>query len=396
MQLAQRGILVDQKVKAELTKQYEKQVKDQRKQLPKSLDPNSAPSVRRWLYEELGLKSSGKRTKLGEVLSVDEETLRFLHRKHPEVKELATLLGYREAAKILSTYLRSIKAEADGRVRCQWLVHGTTSGRFSSRRPNLQNIPGAVRRMYVAPQGWLLAGLDYRNIEARILAHLTQDEILTELFANDGDVHGLNAQELFQLGFQPKGDDRRRMFAKTFMFGIIMYGGSPRTVKLDPVLLDLVPGGRKQIEQMANRWFQLHPRVLAWRKAIAQEVQTNGRLYNWAGRLRIFMGHHHERTRAGWNFPIQSGAADIINRALTTTEAEANDAYLRIVGQHHDAFLVEYRREERLRDLQRIMEQPVVIDGREFSCPVKVTAGLNWGDLRPLPRREAYDTRSKG
>jgi len=388
MALAQRGILVNQATRKELIAQYDKQAKSLRKQLPAALDPNSHPAVRRWLYDELGLKAS-KRTKYGDVLAVDEETLRYLHAKHPEIKELNTLLGYREASKILSTYLRGVKVDADGRLRCQWLVHGTTSGRFSSRRPNLQNVPGAVRRMYVAPEGWLLAGLDYRNIEARILAHLTQDETLTELFARDGDLHALNAQELFRLDFLPKAEDPRRHFAKTFMYGVIMYGGSPRTVKMDPVLLDLVPGGRRQIEQMAAEWFRLHPQVLQWRQAISKEVQANGRLYNWAGRLRIFLGHHHERIRAGWNFPIQSGAADIINGALIRADQEIRTDDFRIIGQHHDAFLVEYRRLEWVYKLQGVMEQPVVIKGREFSCPVKVTVGPNWGDLRPLPRASA-------
>jgi DNA polymerase-1 len=377
MAMSQHGLLVDRAERWQLALKFRRHTKHQRAMLPAELDPDSPQKIGRWLTDTLGMKPI-KVTEISGQVSTDEDSLRKMYEKNPDPR-FEALLAYREATKIYRTYLKGIPIDRDGKVRSRWLVHGTATGRLSSRRPNLQNVPKAFRTLYVATPGWRLAELDYSQIELRIIAHLAQDERLLEAFANGEDIHTVNANAL--AGYDTTGDERWRTFAKVFVYGVVMYGGSPRTVPLDPTMLALVPNGRKDLERLADRYFREHPAITQWRTNTAQAVRREGRLYNWAGRCRIFFGHSHDRIKAGYNFPIQSGAADIINRSLVdiTNTVRATDA--RVIAQIHDALLVEYRDEGALRDIQTIMEFPVEIDGRGFRVPTKVKVGNCWGRL---------------
>lgn len=377
MAMSQHGLLVNRAERWRLALKFRRSIKQQRAMLPEDLDPDSPKKIGEWLTQTLGMKPI-KVTELTGQVSTDEDSLRKMYEKNPDPR-FEALLAYREATKTFRTYLKGIPIDRDGKVRSRWLVHGTATGRLSSRKPNLQNIPKPFRTLYVASPGWTLAELDYSQIELRIMAHLAQDQKLLDAFANGIDIHTLNANDL--AGHDTIGDDTWRTFAKVFVYGVVMYGGSPRTVPLNPQMLALVPNGRKDIERLAERYFAEHPEITRWRSNIAEHVRKDGRLYNWAGRCRIFFGHTHDRIKAGYNFPIQSGAADIINRSLVHITKHVQPDSARVIGQIHDALLVEWRDAGALRAIKQIMEQPVTIDGQPFQVPTKCKVGMCWGRL---------------
>ena len=377
--MARHGLHLDQARRTGLIEEYQAAQATARGALPPDLNPNARRQVGQWIANTLKLPLS-RVTPTGQA-ATDEDTLRFLAEKYQSL-ELLRFLEYTEVSKLLGTYLVSLPLHEDGRVHCQWLVHGTATGRLSSRRPNFQNQPRDIRVIYTAEPGWRLAEFDYDQIELRLMAHLAQDVRLLESFATGRDEHGLNAQFLFDLDAPATKDGPTsglRDFAKVPLYGVVLYGGSPRTITLDPRKLVGVPGGRKHVEEWSQWYFRQHPQISTWRQATMVKAAKEGRLYNWAGRIRIFFGHEHKRMRAACNFPIQSGAADIINQALVAIH-QAGKSACRVVAQIHDALLVEYRGEFPWW-VQEIMERSVEIDGQAFNVPVTPKDGTCWGEL---------------
>ncbi len=161
---------------------------------------NSGPQLGRVLFEKLKLKT-GRRTKTG--FSTDQAVLEELAQSHPLP---ARLLEYRALSKLKSTYLDALPLVVDprdGRVHTTFNQAGAATGRLSSSNPNLQNIPmrspqgREIRRAFVAPEGRVLVGADYSQIELRVMAHLSGDPNLIEAFRSGEDVHASTARKVF-------------------------------------------------------------------------------------------------------------------------------------------------------------------------------------------------------
>ncbi|HEX2195765.1 MAG TPA: DNA polymerase I, partial [Actinomycetota bacterium] len=162
----------------------------------------SPSQLRVLLYDRLGLKTT-RRTKTG--LSTDARALQQLVDQHPFVQKL---LDYRELAKLKSTYVDALPPltdPADGRVHTTFDQTVAATGRLSSTNPNLMNIPvrtdlgKQIRRAFVAAPGYRLMSVDYSQIELRVMAHLSKDPVLIEVFANDEDVHTATAMRVYDL-----------------------------------------------------------------------------------------------------------------------------------------------------------------------------------------------------
>ena len=340
------------------------------------------------LFEKLGLPRL-KRTKTG--YSTDAEVLETLASHHEIV---AKILEHRELQKLLSTYVevlpRLVHPET-GRVHTTFNQTGTATGRLSSQDPNLQNIPirteegRKIRRAFVAEPGNLLLSADYNQIELRILAHISGDEALQEVFRSGRDIHAEVASEVFGIPKERLGPEHRRV-AKVINYGIV-YGISPYG------LAQRIGTSPAEAERYIQRYFATFPGVYAYVQRTIAEARRTGYVTTLLGRRRYLPDlHSRNRTvreaaeRAAVNTPIQGSQADLIKLAMVRLhrEAIARVPGARMILQVHDELLFEVPAGH-LRDLASIVAE-VMRSAFVLSVPIEVDvrAGPNWRDLEPL------------
>jgi DNA polymerase-1 len=306
---------------------------------------NSGPQVARVLFEKLQLKT-GRRTKTG--FSTDQSVLEELAAEHAFPK---LLLEYRALAKLKSTYLDALPAVADasdGRVHTTFHQTVAATGRLSSSDPNLQNIPfrtpqgRAIRRAFVAPDGAVLVGADYSQIELRVMAHLSEDPALIEAFQGGEDVHASTARRIFGV---PDGelDQVLRARAKIVNFGV-MYGMGARSLARQMGI------GLAEAEDFIRHYFGVYARVREFLDGTVEEGRARGWVQTLMGRRRylpdLASSHGGQRSlaeRAAINTPIQGSAADLMKLAMIRLDAalKRQRPSARLLLQVHDELLLE-------------------------------------------------------
>jgi len=341
------------------------------------------------LFEKLKLPIL-KRTKTG--ASTDEEVLRRLATEHALP---ATLIEYRELTKLKSGYIDSLPKLINPktkRVHTSFNQTITATGRLSSSQPNLQNIPikremGRKIRGAFIPfnKNDLLLSCDYSQIELRVLAHLSGDDILINAFKNDLDIHSRTASLIYGTE-QNKVTGEMRQAAKTVNFGII-YGMSPfglskelgieldEAKKFIEAYFDRYPKVKNYIEeQIENARGAGHVTTLMQRRRYIPEIN------NADPRIRQFA----ERTAA--NTPIQGSAADLIKKAMIDIHnALLKEKYqTKLTLQVHDELVFEVPKDE-LNDLKELAKNKME-DVFKLKVPIKVRMkiGKNWLDMKEL------------
>ena len=296
---------------------------------------------------------------------------------------------FRELVKATTLTERYINYRVkDGRVHARFNIHGTVTGRFSSKEPNLQNIPEAGRCVFVAPEGRTLVNIDYSNLELRVLAVLAHDGVLQAAFDAGQNIHDVNTKALF--GTEPESPEWKRMrrYSKTYVFGR-GYGGSlpgmyNRIARADP---DNAMS-YQEFCRLDAAYRGLYPAQQFYREEITRVIMSSAQpvLHNAFGRHRIFLGTQQAAVREGLNFPVQSTAADIINKAMIRIHAGLPKyPGVKIVQQGHDALLFEVLDENAKRFTafaKKEMERPVKIEGKDRVFPADVATGQVWSDLK--------------
>lgn len=401
--MQKRGILVNRKVHGEAIVEYNLRVRQHNLDLKAMKVPAGDKARKKYLFETLALPIV-KRSKKTGAASMDKDAVLKLHKKiliekekyseqHPRhillckgetvINKLSALSA---DSKILSTYLRGLPIGPDGRIHCSWLQHGTKNQRLSSRRPNLQNIPeGIARRLYSAAPGKLFYFFDYSQIELRIIAYEAEDFPLIKVFESGGDVHDRNTRDFFGLSATQTYTEKQRRFSKSFVY-CLNYGGDVAAV------LQAYPGfiswGAARKGQAV--YYAAHPAIKVYRERIEKEVRATRRVKNPFGLERVFFGSISQNIKSAYNYPIQSGAAYIINTAcIRLQKAGLTDGLLL---QIHDAlgyelpYLAAHLKVPYtlLHEIKEIMEQSVYIRGRKVALPVDIKYGPNWDDLKKL------------
>ena len=344
---------------------------------------NSPKQLSVVLFEELKLPVL-KRTKTG--CSTDEDVLQRLAAQHALP---ATILKYRELAKLKSTYVDALPALVSpetGRLHASFNQTVAATGRLSSSNPNVQNIPirtelgRQIRRAFVSrwPDGRLVAA-DYSQIELRVLAHLSGDEALAEAFRTGQDVHRSTAAQVFHVAPEAVTDDQRAA-AKTINFGIV-YGmtsfGLSKELGVD------VP----QAEQFITQYFQRYPTVKRYLERSLAETRRLGYCTTLHQRRRYIPQVLSENPqvrqfaeRTAINAPIQGSAADIIKVAMLRIHEHLAASGLRalMVLQVHDelVFDVPAGEVEAVRAL--VTEQMTAACALSVPVQVHVNDGRNW------------------
>ena len=346
---------------------------------------NSTKQLRSVLFDELGLLPH-KKTKTG--FSTDASSLEKLKGQHPIIDKL---LRYREVEKLRSTYGLSLLAEvaADGRIHATFQQTVARTGRLSSDRPNLHNIPirtdegRRFRRAFIPEEGWEFLIADYNQIELRVIAHLAEDPGLVEAFASGTDIHTVTAARVFGVdGAEVTRAQRSKakMVSYGLAYGMESFGLAQRLSI--PV---------EEASQILNAYFEAFPSVRAYMEATVDEARQRGYTETLFGRRRMIpeLSSSNFRIRqAGerqaMNAGIQGLAADIFKVALIRLQGSLDHDGLRsrLVLQVHDEVILEVPPDERDRAAE------ITVDAMRFACElrvpleVKLSWGATWADAK--------------
>lgn len=342
------------------------------------------------LFDNLGLKPLRK-TKTG--FSTDEDTLTQLAGQH----ELpAHILNYRTLTKLKSTYVDALPQLVNpdtGRLHTSLNQTVAATGRLSSTDPNLQNIPVKgdyglrIREAFIAPPGDQLLCADYSQVEPRILAHLSQDPRLLEVFEKGEDIHMATAMEIFNL---PAGQVTREMrrAAKSVVFGIV-YGISPFG------LASNIGVTQVEAKHYIETFFEKFAAVRALMDRNIDDGKTKGYTTTILGRRRpipeLQSGDPSQRgvgERMAVNSPIQGSAADLIKVAMINVHRRLQKELpaCKMILQVHDELIFEVP-DEALEQAKQLVKGEMEATGAalKLSVPLKVDVGVgcNWRAAHP-------------
>ncbi len=305
----------------------------------------SAQQLGEVLFSRLHLPKAGKTR--GGALSTSQEALEKLAGRHEIVD---TILDYRKLEKLRSTYLAPFPklVDAGGRIHTSFNQMATATGRLSSSRPNLQNIPvrgeegQRMRACFTAGEGYALVSADYSQIELRVLAHLSQDPMLLAAFRAGEDIHARTAGLLYDKSPQEVTPEERRN-AKTINFGLIYGMGAQKLGRELRIPL-------KEAQDFIARYFEKFETLKAFYEGIVELAREQGYVTTMTGRRRLISDIASNNAqlasqarRQAINTVLQGSAADIIKLAMLKAHAseELKDLKAELILQIHDELVLE-------------------------------------------------------
>jgi len=318
-EMEKRGILLDRAELESLNNTMDEEIAFLKKEvfdcIGHEVNINSPKQLADLLFEELNLPHKGKK-------STREEVLQKLIGMHPVVEHI---LKYREISKLSGTYVKPLleiaKSEPDGSVHTDFKQTGTTSGRFSSSDPNLQNIPvkgdwaEKIREVFIAREGFKLVALDYSQIELRIMAHISRDGLLIKDFIGGLDAHSSTAARI--LGKQiSEVSKKERSIGKTVNFAVL-FGQTQFG------LASMLKINRETAQKYIDGYFEHYKGVNRYVKDAEKEAKRKGFVQSIFGTTRQIGGLTSKNfmiknaaMREAINMPIQGSEADIMKLAM--------------------------------------------------------------------------------
>jgi DNA polymerase-1 len=383
-----RGMKLDKEKLLNLKKEVDKEVNHLEKEIYESVghefNINSPKQLADVLFNELQLPKSRK-------LSTKESVLRSMKGMHPIINYL---LDYREVSKISSTYIQpfiNILNESDDEsVNTDFKQTGTSSGRFSSINPNMQNIPvsgkwaSKVRESFIPREGFQFVAIDYSQMELRIMAHLSQDNTLIQDFIDGKDIHTATASRILNKKLEEVTKEERSL-GKTINFGMIFgqtgYGLS-RLLDIDV----------EQSSKYINDYFEIYPGVEEYMKKTENEAREKGYVQTMFGTTRNVAGMRSKNrrisssaSREAINMPIQGTEADIMKYAMIKLQNLIDGKYQKrayMLIQIHDEILFEVERSE----VEKFQEdaKDIMINAVKLDVPLKthISVGNSWAELK--------------
>lgn len=390
-EMERAGIGVDPAALKKMSESMEREIRRLEKEIWEmagmEFNVNSPTQLSDILFNKLGLQPNARRGK-AKARSTAADILEELSVQHPLP---AKIIEYREIAKLKSTYVDSLPKlihPETRRLHARLSQTGTATGRLSSSDPNLQNIPirtelgRGIRAAFVADPGKVLLSADYSQIELRIMAHFSGDEVLIEAFRQGEDIHARTAQEVFGVGPLMQTAEHRRA-AKAINFGII-YGLSPFG------LAQQLGIEQKEAAKFIAAYFSRYRGVKAYLDNTLVETRKSGMAKTLFGRIRPIpeimapqaqLRNFAERTAL--NSPLQGTAADLIKLAMIAIHRRlAEEGFeARMILQVHDELLFELPVDEQ-DELEKLVRKEME-NVYELKVPlgVEIGAGPNWRDL---------------
>ncbi|GAA9135601.1 DNA polymerase I [Helicobacter pylori] len=339
---------------------------------------NSPKQLSEILYEKLELPQNKSR-------STDEKSLLKILDKHPSI---ALILEYRELNKLFNTYTTPLLRlkDKDDKIHTTFIQTGTATGRLSSHSPNLQNIPVRSPKGLLIRKGFIssskeycLLGVDYSQIELRLLAHFSQDKDLMDAFLKGRDIHLETSKALF-------GEDlakEKRSIAKSINFGLVYGMGSK---KLSETLNIPLNEAKSYIEA----YFKRFPSIKDYLNRMKEEILKTSKAFTLLGRYRVFdftgandyvKGNY---LREGVNAIFQGSASDLLKLGmLKVSERFKNNPSVRLLLQVHDELIFEIEEKNALelqQEIQRILNDEVY----PLRVPLETSAFVakRWNELK--------------
>lgn len=400
-EMQENGILIDQDFFVHLSKKYHTELDILAKKIHdfvgSEFNIKSPKQLSKALFEDMALPTKGiKKSKTGSY-STNAKTLEKLEEEH---KIIPLISEYRELDKLLSTYIDNIPAMVgeDGRLHAEFIQNGTVTGRFSSRNPNMQNIPTRtdlgrkIREGFVAASGKKLVSLDYSQIELRCLALLSEDKALIKIFNNGQDIHSAVASLIGGVPMDQVDREMRRK-AKIVNFGIL-YGMGINSLKKQ------MGTDRAEAQIFYDGFFNQFPKATEFLEKTKEFARKHGYTKTLFGRKRQFRNINSKlgfiramAERMALNAPIQGTSADMIKLAMIQV-----DEWLTSQNQKHSAQLILQIHDEIVYEVDEkfvtefsakaieIMEQALKNSYLNYDSPVPLVVhssyGKHWGELK--------------
>ncbi|MBQ8625303.1 MAG: DNA polymerase I, partial [Agathobacter sp.] len=385
--MEKEGICIDAKSLKEYGNQLEGSIVELEEriheQAGEEFNINSPKQLGVILFEKLGLPN-GKKTKTGYSTSAD-----VLEKMAGEYPIVADILEYRQLTKLKSTYADGLAnfIDENGKIHTNFNQTITATGRLSSTEPNLQNIPirielgRLIRKVFHPMEGNVFVDSDYSQIELRILAHMSEDEKLSEAYNSGQDIHSTTASQVFNVPLEEVTPELRRN-AKAVNFGIV-YGISAFGLSQD---LNI---GKKEAQEYIDRYFATYPKIKEFIDNTVADAKETGKTSTIYGRIRpipeLTSSNFMQRQfgeRVAMNAPIQGTAADIIKIAMIRVHDRLiREGYAsRLILQVHDELLIETKASEREAVIALLEEEMHQSADLRVSLEVGTAWGLNWYD----------------
>ncbi|WP_441700427.1 DNA polymerase I [Helicobacter pylori] len=339
---------------------------------------NSPKQLSEILYEKLELPQNKSH-------STDEKSLLKILDKHPSI---ALILEYRELNKLFNTYTTPLLRlkDKDDKIHTTFIQTGTATGRLSSHSPNLQNIPVRspkgllIRKGFIASsKEYCLLGVDYSQIELRLLAHFSQDKDLIDAFLKGRDIHLETSKALF-------GEDlakEKRSIAKSINFGLVYGMGSKKLSETLNIPLN-------EAKSYTEAYFKRFPSIKDYLNRMKEEILKTSKAFTLLGRYRVFdftgandyiKGNY---LREGVNAIFQGSASDLLKLGmLKVSERFKNNPSVRLLLQVHDELIFEIEEKNALelqQEIQRILNDEVY----PLRVPLETSAFVakRWNELK--------------
>lgn len=342
---------------------------------------SSTQQLKKYFIDKRNMPVIKQSAKTGKP-SMDKEVLE----KYAETNKVAkTLLEYRKYSKIMSTFIPALTPliwdlkSMSGKIHANFNQAGTTSGRFSSSRPNMQNIPRAneddpddirIREAIIPDKGEILIGADYSQIELRVLAHFSGDPNLIKAYNENKDIHQQTADAC----------GCSRYNAKTVNFGLV-YGMGSRT------LAKKIKVSVEEAQQYIDRYFDTYSGVKEFWAESERNFINLGFVETLSGRKRRrsdnFMAKdtydQGGEVRSATNAIIQGSAADLMKMAMIAMYPQLQKYRARIISTVHDEVLVSCPIKN-AKQVYAVVHRSMVEAGIDLSVPIDVTIhfGRNW------------------
>ncbi len=343
---------------------------------------NSPKQLQTILFDKLKIEYPGKKGTSIEILNEIAD-------QHPIVN---LLIRYRKISKFINTYLDGMLnyVQTDGKIHTTFMQRSTSTGRLSSREPNLQNLPirddegRALRKMFSSAfEDGTLVSADYNQIELRLMANFSGDENMIADYKSGKDIHSATASKIFNVPLSEVTSDMRRV-AKSVNFGII-YGisayGLSQNIKMS----------QKDASQFIKKYLEIYPKVKEFGDQCIEKAREKGYVSTIMGRIRhipdIKSSNFSVRgfaERVAKNTPLQGSASDIIKIAMIRVYNRIKKENLKskLILQIHDELVVDCVKKES-EEIKKILTE-------EMESVIKLTVPLL---VEVKEGRTLYDTK---
>lgn len=389
-----RGLKIDEKAIAELKSTLDGKINEKESSISKQtsgVNLNSPKQLMSLAYDTMKLKpiiSKGK-------ISMNAKALSKLAIKNEFFADIAEL---RKDKKLLSTYLNTPLDGIDNRLKCSFNSTGTETGRLSSSKSvfgsgtNLQNFPKHIRNIVIPESEMMFTEADLKGAEAMVVAYLSQDPFLIELFKNDGNIHNYTAHLIWGVSDDEIKQDKELCSSKNkdtdsmyFKAKRVRHSGNYMASWMSLQEQLNIPAA--EAKKLLQKFYDTSPSLVNWHNEIKHELERTRILTTPMGRKRIFFDRISQSLlREAVAYIPQETVAHVLNLGLINVyNTLCSDKNIELLLQVHDSILLQHPIEMKdhiHQQLHQLMAIPITCHGKTFSIPIELKSGFNWRDLK--------------